>query len=322
MVQKTTAQIDLMEGMIVRTPHLNFQLDRINSLIDWSLLAACLKDISSSPKGRPALSALMLFKALLLQAWYSLSDYGLEESLDDRLSFRRFIGLSVGEKAPDHSTICRFREQISILGLSDKLFALIESQLQTKNLIVKKGTLVDATFVEAAVKKPDQNDDGSAGESKNDKDAKWTSKGRKRYFGYKGHVGVDLESGIIRKAKLTPANIYDGVEFENMLSKDEEWAIADKAYDSEKAGDMLQKHKIKNGVLFCPRALNPLTELQRKCNKVLVPLRSGVERVFGTLKRSYNYRRVRYRGLRKNHSAFMLLCIAFNLRKMEKLCPN
>ena len=320
MVQKTNIQIDLADAMVVRTENLNGRLDRIEALFDWSVFKKPLKTVYASATGRPSFATLMLFKALLLQAWYNLSDYGLEEALDDRLSFRRFIGLSVGEKAPDHSTICRFREQLSRLKLTDKLFALVENQMQMKNLIVKKGTLVDATFVEAAVKKPDQREDGSAGESHHDTDAKWASKGRKRHFGYKGHVGVDLESGIIRKAKLTAANVYDGFEFEAMLSKDEEWAFADKAYDSKTSDALLEKQGIKNGVLFCPRACHPLTNEQKHCNKILSGFRSGVERAFGTLKRSYGYRRVRYRGLRKNHSWFLILCMAFNLRKLEKLC--
>ena len=320
MVQKSNTQADLVDAMVVRSENLNARLDRIDALIDWSVFNNLLKKMYASTTGRPSFSALLLFKAVLLQAWYNLSDYGLEEALDDRLSFRRFIGLSVGEKAPDHSTICRFREQLGRLKLTERLFALLEAQMQKKNLIVKKGTLVDATFVEAAVKKPDQKEDGSAGESEHDPDAKWTSKGRKKYFGYKGHVGVDLETGIIRKAKLTPANVYDGFEFESMLSKDEEWAFADKAYDSKDSNAILEKHGINNGVLFCPRAFNPLTNEQKRCNKILSGLRGGVERAFGTLKRSYGYRRVRYRGLRKNHSWFLIVCMAFNLRKMDKLC--
>ena len=314
--------MNLADMFVNRKEGFNHRLDRIQALINWSVFSPLLKKVYSSSVGRPAFPALILFKALLLAAWYNLSDYGLEEALEDRFSFRRFIGLSMGEKAPDHSTICRFRERLSTLKLSDLLFSLLEREMQKKGIIVKKGTLIDATFLEAAVKKPNQKENGSSGESEEDPEAKWTSKGKKRYFGYKGHVGVDLGSGIIRRAKLTPANVYDGFELEQMLSKDEEWAFADKAYDSEKTSSLLRKEGIKNGVLICPRALNPLNQIQKSCNKVLSKFRSGVERVFGTLKRSYHFRRVRYRGLQKNNSWFLILCMAFNLRKMVKLCPE
>lgn len=320
MTQKTNTQMDLIDSLVVRASNLNQRLDHIASLINWKKFEIPLKSIHSATVGRPGHCALMLFKALLLQSWYNLSDYSLEEALDDRLSFRRFIGLSVGEKAPDHTTICRFRERLAELKLTDKLFNLLQEQLLEKKIIVKKGTIVDATFVEAAVKRPDQGEDGKGGSSEIDKEAKWALQGKKRCFGYKGHVGVDMESGLIRKAKLTAANVYEGDIFREMVEGDEEWALADKAYESKENYDFLKKMKVNSGMMFSARGCYPLNPNERFFNKVIAKHRAAVERFFGTLKRSYGYWRVRYKGRQKNHSWFHILCMAYNLRKMVKLC--
>jgi len=320
MAQKTTAQMDFADQMVVRSVNLNRRLDRIAQLIEWNRFDEPLRSVFSATEGRPGYSALMLFRALLLQAWYNLSDYGLEEALDDRLSFRRFVGLSVGEKAPDHATICRFRERLSQQKLTDKLFECLHELLLKNGLIVKKGTLVDATFVEAAVKRPDQGDDGKGGVSEDDKEARWAKQGKKRCFGYKGHVGMDMKSGLIRKAKLTAANVYEGDVFREMIRGDEEWAIADKAYESEKNYDFLRKKGVGSGMMFCARSCYPLSSMEKFFNKIMARHRAEVERVFGTLKRSYGWWRARYKGRRKNHAWFMVLCMAFNMRKMVKLC--
>jgi transposase, IS5 family len=320
MAQKTSAQMDFADQMIVRSTNLNQRLDQIVRLIDWSRFESSLRSVFPSSEGRPGHCALMLFKSLLLQAWYNLSDYGLEEALDDRLSFRRFVGLSVGEKAPDHTTICRFRERLAQLKLTDRLFECLHEALLTKGLIVKKGTLVDATFVEAAVKRPDQGDDGKGGHSEGDQEARWAMQGKKRFFGYKGHVGVDMKSGLIRKAKVTPANTYEGDVFCEMVRGDEEWAIADKAYESQKNYDFLREKGIGSGMMFSARSCYALRPIEKYFNKVMAHHRAAVERVFGTLKRSYGWWRVRYKGRQKNHSWFMVLCMAFNMKKMVKLC--
>lgn len=148
--------MDFADQMIIRISNLNQRLDQIARLINWNIFESSLRSIFPSADGRPRYCTLMLFKALLLKAWYNLSDYGLEEALDNRLSFRRFVGLSTGEKAPDHATICRFGEKLTQLNLCDRLFGCLHELLLVKGLIVKKGTLVDATFVKATVKRPDQ----------------------------------------------------------------------------------------------------------------------------------------------------------------------
>jgi len=320
MVNKRTGQLGFADALMGCNENLNQRLDKLNELIDWRPFEKLLSPIYSAPTGRPSHPLLLLFKALLLQTWYSLSDYALEEALDDRLSFRRFADLSVTEKAPDHSVFSRFRDQLIKRGIHDRLFEELNRQMDSRGLILKKGTLIDATVIEAAPKKPRQNEDGSAGKSPQDPDADWTKKGGKYLFGYKAHVGVDQESELIRSIEMTPAHVHDGEVLGKVINGDEEWVFADKAYDSGKNHQILRESGTNNGILMKASRKNALREIEKRCNKILSKLRSPVERIFGTLKRSYRYRRSRYLGLRKNKLQMTLMSIAYNLRRMEKLC--
>ena len=133
---------------------------------------------------------------------------GLEAAVDDRLSFRRFAGIPLAESVPDHSSVWRFREELSRRGLAERLLAEVNRQLDAKGLILRRGTLIDATILEAAVRPPG----GDAGEvAERDPQAGWTKKNGKSRFGYKAHVAVDEGSGIVRAATLTPADVHDSV---------------------------------------------------------------------------------------------------------------
>jgi IS5 family transposase len=320
MVHKTSGQIDFADVFVGNNQKLNQRLDKVSQLVDWKPFELKLNTIYSSSTGRPSYPLLLMFKSLLLQAWYSLSDYELEAALDDRFSFRRFVKLSVSEKAPDHSTFSRFREQLIAHGVHDQLFKELDRQLESKGLMLKKGTLVDATVIEAAPKKPNQNENGTAGKSDLDPDANWTKKGGRYLFGYKAHMGVDQESELIRKIAMTPAHVHDGEMLRQVLSGDEKWAFADKAYDSEKNHKILEEQNIRNGILIKGTRKRKLIGIEKMCNKILSKLRCPVERIFGTLKRSYRYTRARYLGLRKNNLQLTLMSMAYNLRRMEKLC--
>ncbi len=162
----------------------------------------------------------------MLQQWYGLSDEGLEAAVDDRLSFRRFAGIPLAEAVPDHSSIWRFREQLARRGLAEKLLAEVNRQLDTRGLILRRGTLIDATILEAAVRPPS----GDAGEvSPRDPQAgpPMSPDGRSR-FGYKAHAAVDEGSGIVRQAVMTPADVHDSVPADDLVQGDEEAVYADK----------------------------------------------------------------------------------------------
>ncbi|MBN9377810.1 MAG: transposase [Chlamydiales bacterium] len=136
-------------------------MDRISRNLNWDPINKILSIINSSKRGPKSYPPLLVFKALLIQTLYNLSDYELEESLDDRLSFRRFVGLGINDSTPD-STFSVFRRKLEEEGLLEKVFEAITQQLEGKGQIIKKGTIADANLIDSVARKPDQNDDGTA----------------------------------------------------------------------------------------------------------------------------------------------------------------
>lgn len=294
----------------------NRRLARIEGLFEWVRFEQLLKPLRSD-LGRKGYPALALFKGLLLQQWYGLSDPGLEEALLDRLSFRRFCGFSLDDATPDETTFVRFRTALAERGLAEALFGEVNRQLEGRGLVLKAGTLIDASLVEASVSRPA----GVAGEaSRLDPDANWTRRGRTGYFGYKAHLAVDQGSGLVRGAILTPAKTSESEVADGLIQGDERAVYADKAYEHKDRRRRLKAAGIKDRIMHRSHKNQPaLPHWQQRRNKLIAPVRANVERLFGLIKRSYGYRRVRYRGIERNQSHLFILCIAINLRRAEKL---
>lgn len=294
----------------------NKRLERISGLFDWPRFERLLRP-ARSEIGRKGYPALALFKAMLLQQWYGLSDPALEEALGDRLSFRRFCGFSLSDATPDETTFVRFRHALARHGLAEKLLAETNRQLDSQGLVLKTGTLIDATLVEASVARPS----GTAGAgSPLDRDANWTQRGRKGHFGYKAHIAADQGSALIRTAHLTPAKTYESEVADELIQGDEQAVYADKAYEKRARRQRLKAAGIKDRIMHRANKHQPvLPHWQQVRNRLIAPIRANVERLFGTMKRSYGYRRVRYRGLQRNQTHLQLLCIAINMRRAEVL---
>ena len=289
------------------------RLEKIDGLIDWSALEALLGPIYASPGGRPSYPVLSLLKAMLLQHWYGLGDPAMEEALGDRLSFRRFTGLPLDARPPDHSTLCRFRQQLVRRGLAEVVFAEVGRQLEAQGLTVKTGSLIDATVIAAAAAEPAKQKGG--GRSKADPEARWTKQGGKARFGYKLHVAVDQGSGLVRGARLTPANVNEITVGPELVQGDEAAVWADKAYvgptmraaiAAAGARDRVQRRRQKN---------RQLTRWETRRNILIGRVRGRVEGVFGALKRSYGLARMRYMGLARNAAATFLALTAWNLAR-------
>lgn len=297
------------------------RLDRIAELIDWKPIAERVEAIYGAPEGRPSYPPLVMVKAHLLAQWYRLSDPELEEALGDRLSFRRFCGLGLADETPDHVTLWRFRGELGRRGLGEALLEEVNRQLETRGLIVKQGTLLDATLVRAQAAPPAGNQ-GPQGRSRSqvDPDADWTRHAGSAHFGYKAHLAVDAGSGLIRKAELTPANIYESLVADRLISGDEKAVYADKAYENKHRRQRLKALHIKDRIMHrSHKHQRALPRWQQRRNALIAPMRKQVERVFGTLKRSYAYRRVRYYSLAANSTQLALMAVAFNLRRADRL---
>jgi transposase len=203
-MRRESRQVGFAEALVAGGG--NRRLEAIEELVDWAAVDRLLAPVYAAPTGRASYPVLSLFKAVVLGAWHGLGDPELEAALSDRLSFRRFAGLALDEVVPDHSTLWRFRDQLRRLGLAEAAFAEVNRQLERRGLVVKAGTLVDATLVPAAAAEPPKQKGG--GRSAADPDAAWAKRAKGgAHFGYKLHVGVDWGSGIVRRARLTPANV-------------------------------------------------------------------------------------------------------------------
>lgn len=319
-MHRQMGQPSLAESLLPQTLGRNERLERIGEEVDWERFAVLVEGIYSAGEGRPSYPPLMMVKVLLLEQWYNLSDPQMEEALGDRISFRRFVGLGLQDETPDYSTISRFRTELANRGLSEELFNELEAQLDKRGLILREGTLMDATLVEAQVRRPPISAGGGA-KSSTDPDADWTRHGGSRaHFGYKVHLGVDEGTGLVRKAVLTPAKVYESEVADGLVSGDEEAVYGDRAYESKSRRRWLKSQGIKDRIMHrSHKHQQELPHWQKRHNELIRPRRAAVEKVFGTLKRSYGYTRVRYRGLGRNAVEMWFKLMAYNLRRSTKL---
>lgn len=292
----------------------NRRLERIAGLIFWDELGVCLEGVYGSATGRPSYPPLVLLKLLLLQIWYGLSDPAMEEALGDRLSFRRFVGLGLDERVPDHSTISRFRSLLAERGLAETLFAKVAAQLDARGLVLKTGTIIDATVIAAAATEPPRQKGG--GRSEADPDAAWLKRpDGSAAFGYKLHAAVDQGSGIVRRAIVTPANVADVDKGHELVLGDERRVYADKGYVGPRLRDRLHAAGIGNRVQHKAQRNHPLTPRQTLRNRLIGRIRGRIEGVFRALKRSYGLARMRFMGLARNTTATLLTLLAWNLAR-------
>ena len=293
----------------------NPALERIDGLIEWPQLERLVSAVRGAPTGRPAYPGLVMMKAYYLQVLYGLSDPGLEEALLVRLDFRRFCGLSLEDATPDETTICRFRLAAAQAGVLEQCLAQINRQLDDKGLIVRKGTLVDATIVAAAHKAPGKAA-GLGEPHPKEPGADWTKKNGKSHFGYKLHVGVDQGSGLIRRALFTPARTQDNEVTEALISGDERAVYADRIYESKARRAALKAKGIKDRIMHRRHKHMPvLPRWQALRNKLISRRRAPVESVFAALKRIYRKGRARCHSLTANAADFIAFATVFNLRR-------
>jgi IS5 family transposase len=339
-MERATGQFGIADFVMTKNRRQASFLEGIASMIDWRRIEKLLtrglgrnKGVTVGAKSYPAIQ---MFKILLLQQWYGLSDKDTECTMLDRISFIRFAQLSLEESVPDHTTICRFRNLLVEKQLLEVLLDEVNLQMEKQGKLVKRGVAIDASIISSAARPRKQVDvtsvvcdreEASPPLAENelsvsyshDNDAAWTKKGKEYHYGYKGHTSVDVDSGLILAAHATPANHSDTGELEALVKKSrlpaKSRVYGDKGYTSARNRKILKENRCKDGIMHRAYRNKPLTELERKRNKLISKRRFIVERVFGTLKQHYDMARASYLGIAKVQGELLLSSLAYNLKR-------
>ena len=337
---KNTGLFDV-EFRFEKVQQYNHPLQKLHEYIDFDFFRTSLERFFNKDKdfrkgGRPPYDYVLMFKILILQRYYNLSDDNIEFSIADRISFMQFLGLSFADNVPDAKTIWNFRDKLAHGGMIEKLFEKLDKQLDHDGITVHKGKMIDATIVEAPIQRNtrEENQQIKKGEipsewkdqpdklKQKDTDADWTSKGGKNYFGYKNHVKADTETKLITGYCVTTASTHDSVETDNLTDKKEDGdapLYADSAYRSEEIEKMLKKKNIESQVHEKGYRNHPLTSKQIATNKKKSKTRARVEHIFGFMTNSMNGIKIRCRNMFRATASIGLMNLTYNLFRLVQL---
>ena len=308
------------------------QLEKLDHVIEWRLFEAILSRVFVKEKkgagGRPPYNYLLLFKTLILQRLFNISDDQAEFQINDRMTFRRFLGLSLGDQVPDAKTIWLFRDRLAKAGVMEELFNSFSFQLEQQGIISHKGTIVDATFVEAPRQRNTRDENRQIKEGKipedwekpenvskirqKDTDARWTIKNKERHFGYKDHVKVDAESKLITAYSVTDASVHDSQVFIGLIDENDKVLYADSAYSGNPIAEQLPQG-IENQIHEKGYRNKPLSEEQKAENKRKSRTRSRIEHVFGYMSGTMRGITVRSIGISRAKFNIGLTNLVYNL---------
>jgi IS5 family transposase len=253
-----------------------------------------------------------MVRIYFVQQWYGLSDPGMEEALYDIESVRRFAGIELGDvEIADETTILNFRHLLERHQLTEQLLAEVNGYLSEKKLLLREGTIVDATLIAApsSTKNKDKKRDGEMSSTK---------KGNNYHFGMKVHTGTDSQSGLVHTVQVTTASVHDKQEMEAVLHGEEKAVFGDKGYFSDQDKRAARKTGLFWGVLDKAKSKKRLSNKQKRRNKKLSSIRAKVEHPFRVVKRQFGYVKTRYRGLKKNAAQVFTLFALANLYKVRR----
>jgi IS5 family transposase len=316
-------------------------LERLNKGIDFEIFRSFLEDrLTKEPKGvggRPPYDYVLMFKIMILQRYYNLSDEQVEYQINDRMSFMRFLDLTIADDIPDSRTVWHFREQLTDLDLVEDLFSLFLNELDKLNLIVNEGKIIDASFVEVPRQRNSRAENAQikAGEipesftqnphqlSQKDTDARWTKKNNISYFGYKNHVKQDAKSKLITKYTVTDASVHDSNATDTLLNDNDkgEPFYADSAYSGAPQEAIIAGKEMVNQV--CEKGVKnrPLTEDQKASNREKSRVRSRVEHIFGFMEMSMNGMYIYNIGIKRVTAIIGLMNLTYNMFRKIQLMP-
>ena len=291
-------------------------LDEMNLVVPWAELVSLIAPHAPAPGakgGRPPFAVEAMLRIHFLQQWFNLSDPAMEEALYDMALFREFVGLDAGEyNLPDESTILRFRHLLEAHNLSSQILATVNATLAAKGLLLKSGTVVDATLIAAP-----SSTKNSSGER--DPEMHQTKKGNQWHFGMKAHIGVDADSGLVHTVVGTAANVNDVTQAHALVHGAETDVFADAGYQGVGKRDETQEINVNWHVAMRPgkrKVLDkstPMGAILDQLERAKASIRAKVEHPFRVIKRQFGHVKVRYRGLAKNTAQLHTLFALSNL---------
>lgn len=311
-------------------------LEKLDGIIDWKIFSRLLKrGVKKKNKaGRPAYNAIFMFKILVLQSLYHLSDSQTEYQIRDRLSFMRFLGLGLNSNVPDEKTIWLFREQLTEAGKIKKLFLLFDEHLTKQGFHAQVGQIVDATIIPVPRQRnsreenkkikegevPKEWEDNPSKLRQKDVDARWTKKRGETYYGYKDHISIDAKHKLIRKYAVTPANTSDINCLKEILDEKNtgKQVWGDKAYRGKKAEEALSENFL-DRINFRSGPGKWLPESMRRENVRRSKIRVRVEHVFGFMVNTMKGKMTRCIGLKRTEAKIGLMNLVYNLCRYEQL---
>jgi len=312
-------------------------LVKLNTVIQWESFREALENVrvreKKSNAGAKPYDVLLMFKVLILQSLYNLSDEAIEYQILDRLSFMRFLGLRLGSRVPDAKTIWLFREQLTEAGLAEELFRQFETVLEESGFAAKKGQIIDASIVQAPKQKNSREENAQikqgeipqdweeAKRRQKDIDARWLKKNAKSYYGYKNHVNVDVKHKLIRTYAVTDASVHDSTVFDELLEETNTSAevYADSAYRSEESIQLLQKRRFRERLQRKGCRNRTLTKREKQGNKTRAKIRCRIEHVFGVMAIMAGNLIVRTIGIIRARAKIGLRNLAYNINRYALL---
>ena len=316
-------------------------LSKLSKAVDFEMFRETLENGLSRKKttnaGAKPYDYVLMFKVLVLQRMYHLSDEQVEYQIIDRISFRDFLGLSSGDKVPDARTIWSFREQLTRQNLFDQLFDDFYKFLESKHLIMNEGVIIDGSFVDVPRQrntreenKKIKNGEGdtlwNGDDEKNkkhhkDTDARWTKKNGERHYGYKNHAKIDARSKLIKKGVTTDASVHDSKPTKELVDKTDEGQclFADSAYIGKGVKGIMRKFKMKDRIIKRNVRGKKISKRQDTINKKNSKTRSRVEHVFGFCEQGMNGMFSRAVGLVRNMALNTLTNLVYNMNRFEQI---
>ena len=313
-------------------------LVKLGEVVDWEGFREVLLKVHEKERkansGRKAHDVVLMLKIEVLRSLYNLSDEAMEYQIKDRLSFMRFLGLGLGERVPDAKSIWLFRDRLREAGLIGEVFVEFERQLVESGFAARKGQIVDAAIVEVPVQRnrrevneaikegvenPERWEEAKARQK--DVDARWMRKNGRNHFGYKNHVEVDAKHKLIRKWKVTAANVHDGQVFEELLDEGntsrDVWA--DAAYASKEREERMREGRWRAHIQRKGNRHRALSEREKRGNRTRARVRARVEHVFGAMRKRMGQTLLRCVGHARARVKIGLRNLAYNMDRLRIL---